>query len=153
MIGEKAPDFCLKDENNKSICLKDFIGKWIVLYFYPKDMTPGCTQEACDFTEKITDFEGLNAEIIGISPDPPERHKKFREKYQLKHVLLSDTEHKVIEKYGAWKKKKMYGKEYYGVERSTFIINPEGKVAYEWRKVKVKGHVEEVKKKLKELQE
>jgi len=150
-IGDKAPDFCALDENGKENCLKDFKGKWVVLYFYPKDNTPGCTREAQDFTEKFEEFEKLNAVVVGISPDSVESHKKFKEKKNLKVILLSDPERKVIESYDVWKLKKMCGREYYGVVRTTYLIDPEGKVAYVWKNVRVKGHVDAVKKKLEEL--
>ncbi|GAB6076927.1 thioredoxin-dependent thiol peroxidase [Desulfurobacterium crinifex] len=150
-IGDKAPDFCAPDESGKEICLKDFEGKWVVLYFYPKDNTPGCTREAQDFTEKLEEFEKLNAVVVGISPDSVESHKKFKEKKNLKVILLSDPERKVIESYDVWKLKKMCGREYYGVVRTTYLIDPEGKIAYVWKNVRVKGHVDAVKKKLEEL--
>lgn len=150
-IGDKAPDFCAPDENGKEICLKDFEGKWVVLYFYPKDNTPGCTREAQDFTEKLEEFEKLNAVVVGISPDSVESHKKFKEKKNLKVILLSDPERKVIESHDVWKLKKMCGREYYGVVRTTYLIDPEGKIAYVWKNVRVKGHVDAVKKKLEEL--
>ena len=149
----KVKDFCLPDENGEKICLKDFEGKWIILYFYPRDSTSGCTKEAIDFSEHIDDFKKMNAVVIGISPDSQQSHKKFIEKYNLKIILLSDEEHKVLQKYGVWQLKKMYGREYYGVVRSTFLINPDGKIVHEWRKVKVKGHVEEVLQKLKEVRQ
>ena len=123
----------------------------MVLYFYPKDNTPGCTREAQDFTENLEEFEKLNAVVIGISPDSVESHKKFRKKKNLKVILLSDSEHKVIESYDAWKLKKTRGREYYGVVRTTYLIDPEGKIAYVWKNVRVKGHVDAVKKKLEEL--
>ncbi|RLF50282.1 MAG: peroxiredoxin [Thermoplasmata archaeon] len=147
----KAPQFCLPDENGDEICLKDFRGKWIVLYFYPRDNTTGCTKEARDFSEYIEEFEKLNAVVIGISPDSIESHKKFKEKHGLKVILLSDEGKDVLKKYGVWKLKKMYGRSYYGVVRSTFLIDPDGNIAYEWKRVKVKGHVEDVLKKLKEV--
>jgi len=150
-VGQKAPNFCLKNQDEVEICLKDLIGKWIVLYFYPKDNTPGCTTEACDFTNYLKDFEELDAVILGVSPDSCESHRKFIEKKDLKITLLCDEEKKVLKEYGAWGKKKMYGKEYEGVIRSTFLIDPEGKIAYIWPKVRVKGHVQKVKEKLKEL--
>ena len=150
--GSKAADFCLPDENKKEVCLKQFKNSWVVLYFYPKDNTSGCTLEAIDFSEYLTKFKSLNTQIIGISPDSPESHCKFREKHNLKIRLLSDKEHTVIEKYGAWVLKMNYGREYYGVQRSTFIINPDGMVDFVWPKVKVKGHVEDVLAKVKELQ-
>ncbi len=150
-IGEKAPEFCLPNQDGEEVCLNNYKGKWVVLYFYPKDNTSGCTREAKDFTEHLHDFEKLGAVVLGVSPDSVESHKKFREKHSLKVTLLSDPEHKVLEAYGAWGLKKRYGKEYYGVIRSTFIIDPEGKIAYRWYNVRVNGHVEKVKEKLKEL--
>ncbi len=150
-IGSPAIDFCLPDKDENEVCLKDFKGKWIVLYFYPKDNTSGCTREAKDFTALLNEFEKHNATIIGISPDPPKRHISFIIKHELKVLLLSDTDHKVLEQYGVWQLKKMYGREYYGIVRSTFLIDPEGKIAYIWRKVRVKGHAEAVLQKLIEL--
>jgi len=147
----KAPEFCLPNQDETEICLRDLAGKWIILYFYPKDNTPGCTTEACDFTENLEWFEDEDAVILGVSPDSPKKHRNFIEKKDLKITLLSDENKDVIKAYSAWGKKKMYGKEYEGVIRSTFIINPEGEIVAEWKKVKVKGHVEEVKEKLKEL--
>jgi peroxiredoxin Q/BCP len=152
-IGNKAPKFCLPDADENSVCLKNFKGKWIILYFYPKDNTSGCTKEAIGFTEKKEEFENLGAVILGVSPDSSKSHRNFREKKELTITLLSDPEHKVLEAYGAWQLKKMYGREYMGVVRSTYLIDPEGKNAYIWPKVKVKGHVEDVLEKLKELRE
>jgi len=148
----KAPEFCLPNQDETEICLRDLAGKWIILYFYPKDNTPGCTTEACDFTEAIEEFEDLDAVILGVSPDSPKKHRNFIEKKNLKITLLSDENKDVIKAYGAWGKKKMYGKEYEGVIRSTFIISPDGEIVAEWKNVRVKGHVEKVKQKLKELQ-
>ncbi|HZG72268.1 MAG TPA: thioredoxin-dependent thiol peroxidase [Chondromyces sp.] len=142
-IGEQAPDFTLLANNGEEVTLSDFRGKNIVLYFYPKDMTPGCTTQACDFRDQQEKFASLNTVILGISKDPVEKHKKFIEKYNLPFLLLSDPEHQACELYGVWKLKKNFGKEYMGIERSTFVINAEGKLVKEWRKVKVKGHVEE----------
>ncbi|MHA1347079.1 MAG: thioredoxin-dependent thiol peroxidase [Candidatus Heimdallarchaeaceae archaeon] len=150
--GDLAPQFCLPNEENISVCIEEFKGKWIVLYFYPKDNTPGCTTEACDFTASFDDFSNINATIIGISPDSPERHQKFIKKHVLKHVLLSDIEREVLQLYGAWREKSMYGKSFLGVIRSTFLIDPEGKIAKIWPKVKVKGHADEVKGILESLQ-
>lgn len=150
-MNKKASNFTLLDQNGKEVSLSNFEGKWIILYFYPKDMTSGCTKEAVAFSEKIEEFRKRNAEIIGISKDSVESHKKFSEKYDLKITLLSDPEAKVIKEYGAWGKKKMYGKETEGTIRSTFIISPSGEIVHEWRNVKVDGHVEEVLKKLDEL--
>jgi peroxiredoxin Q/BCP len=147
----KAPEFCLPNQDETEICLRDLAGKWVILYFYPKDNTPGCTTEACDFTENLDWFEDEDAIILGVSPDSPKKHRNFIEKKDLKITLLSDEDKEVLKAYGAWGLKKMYGKEYEGVIRSTFIINPEGEIVAEWKKVKVKGHVEAVKEKLKEL--
>ncbi len=145
-----APDFCLPDHSGKEHCLRDYAGKWVVLYFYPKDNTSGCTREAKEFTEMKEEFEKLGAVIIGVSKDSPKSHAKFIEKHNLGILLLSDENHEVIEKYGAWGKKKNYGREYYGTVRSTFLIDPEGKIVKEWRKVRVAGHVEKVLNALKE---
>jgi peroxiredoxin Q/BCP len=143
-IGEKAPDFCLKDQDEKDICLKDFKDKWLVLYFYPKDNTSGCTLEAVSFTKMKSVFNEKNAVIFGISPDSPKSHCTFRDKHGLGITLLSDPDHSVLEDYGVWVLKKMYGREFYGVQRSTFLIDPAGIVRKIWEKVKVKGHAEEV---------
>ncbi len=151
MEGEIAPEFCLPDSDGKEHCLRDFRGKWVVLYFYPKDNTSGCTKEAIGFTEKKDKFEKLGAVIIGISKDSQQSHRKFIEKRGLKILLLSDENHEIIEKYGAWGKKKLYGKEHWGTVRSTFLIDPEGKIVKEWRKVKVNGHVDEVLETLKSM--
>ncbi len=150
-VGDKAPDFCLPDKDGNEVCLKDFRGKWVVLYFYPKDNTSGCTKEAIDFTEHLDEFASLNAVVLGVSKDSVKSHKNFAEKHGLKVTLLSDPEHKVIEQYGAWKLKKRYGREYYGTQRSTFLIDPDGVIRHIWPNVRVKGHVEAVLEKLKEL--
>jgi thioredoxin-dependent peroxiredoxin len=151
-IGDIAPSFSLPDKDNNTVSLSNFKNKWIILYFYPKDNTPGCTTEACDFSVNIADFQNLNAVVIGISPDTPDSHKKFIEKYSLKLTLLSDQNHDILEKYDAWQLKKNYGKEYMGVLRSTFIINPEVKIEALWYGVSVKNHINEVQEKLKEAQ-
>lgn len=143
-VGSQAPDFTLKNQDDKEVSLSDFRGKHIVLYFYPKDMTPGCTTQACDFRDQYEKFSELDTVIIGISPDPIERHQKFIDKHDLPFQLLADEDHEVAELYGVWKLKKMFGKEFYGIERSTFIIDPDGILQKEYRKVRVKGHVEEV---------
>ncbi|WP_183256528.1 thioredoxin-dependent thiol peroxidase [Anoxybacteroides tepidamans] len=142
-IGELAPDFTLPASNREMVSLSDFRGKYVMLYFYPKDMTPGCTTEACDFRDYYDQFRDLNAVILGVSTDSVERHQKFIEKYALPFLLLADEQHEAAEKYGVWKRKKNFGKEYMGIERSTFVIDEEGKLLKEWRGVKVKGHVEE----------
>ncbi|WP_394137894.1 thioredoxin-dependent thiol peroxidase [Cytobacillus oceanisediminis] len=149
-IGDLAPDFELEASNGKKIKLSDYRGKNVVLYFYPKDMTPGCTTQACDFRDQHENFAGVNAVILGVSPDPLTRHEKFIEKHGLPFLLLADEDHKTAEAYDVWKLKKNFGKEYMGIERSTFIIDQEGRLTKEWRKVKVKGHVEEALEYIKE---
>ena len=149
MIGKKAPEFCLKDSQEKEICLKDFKGKWVVVYFYPKDNTPGCTMEAQGFSMAQEEFEKENTVVFGISPDSCESHSKFIFKKDLTVTLLSDPEKKVIESYGALGKKKMFGREFTGVIRSTFLVAPDGKIVHKWPKVRVKGHVNEVLETLK----
>ncbi len=150
-INQKAPEFCLPNQDEVEICLRDLSGKWVVLYFYPKDNTPGCTTEACEFTSALPEFEDLDAVVLGVSPDSPKKHRNFIEKKDLKITLLADENKEVLESYGVWQLKKMYGREYMGVVRSTFIISPDGEIKAIWNKVKVKGHVEAVKEKLKEL--
>jgi peroxiredoxin Q/BCP len=150
-VGKKAPDFTLANQDDEKVKLSELGGGWVVLYFYPKDDTPGCTVEACDFTAGLKDFQKLDATVLGCSPDSTERHRKFIEKYKLKITLLSDPEHKVLEKYGAWGEKNMYGRVTMGVIRSTVIIDPAGKVARHWPKVKSAGHAEAVREALKEL--
>jgi peroxiredoxin Q/BCP len=151
-VGSRAPLFCLPNQDGEEVCLRDMRDKWVVLYFYPKDNTKGCTLEAIDFTMSLGEFKDAGAEVLGVSPDSVESHESFCLKHDLKITLLSDPEHDALEKYGVWKLKKMYGREYHGVERSTFIIDPEGKVAHAWRKVKVAGHIDVVKRRLAELQ-
>ena len=150
-IGDKAPAFKLKNQDGETISLSELKGKPVVLYFYPKDDTPGCTKEACNFRNEFPSFGKLNAEIIGISSDSVESHKKFAKKYNLPFNLLSDENKEVVEKYGVWKEKNMYGKKYMGIERTTFIIDSEGKIKNIFPKVKVDEHNEEVKSALKEL--
>ncbi|MFW3145452.1 MAG: peroxiredoxin [Thermoplasmatota archaeon] len=147
--GSTAPLFCLRDQNGEEVCLKDLKGKWTVLYFYPKDNTSGCTLEAKDFTCAVEDFAKEGAQIIGVSPDSEESHLKFIGKHELKLTLLSDPEKVSLEAFGVWKKKSMYGRDFMGVERSTFLIDPDGKIRREWRKVKVEGHVDDVLSELK----
>lgn len=149
-IGEKAPQFSLLSSEGKQVCLSDYLGKNVVLYFYPKDMTPGCTTEACDFRDFHKDFSDANAVILGVSPDPITRHEKFIEKYNLPFELLADENQEAAIAYGVWKLKKNFGKEYMGIERSTFVIDQNGVLVKEWRKVKVKGHVEEALSYIKE---
>jgi peroxiredoxin Q/BCP len=151
MEKKNAPPFCLLNQNDESVCLEDYREKWVVLYFYPKDNSKSCTLEALSFTDNIKSFKDLDAVVIGVSPDSVKSHKNFAHKHNLDLILLSDPEHKVLNQYNVWKMKKMYGKEYMGVERSTFLINTKGQIENEWIKVRVKGHVEEVKQKLLEL--
>lgn len=157
--GDKAPDFSLQDENDKTVCLKDYSGKWLVIYFYPKDNTSGCTTEACDFTEKYNEFTELDCDVIGVSPDSISSHEKFISKFNLGITLLSDPDKTMIKSYGAWGLKKNYGKEYEGLIRSTFIVSPDSIIAAIWKNVKVHQkrkdgvlkHVDVVKEKLEEL--
>ncbi len=151
-VGVNAPEFCLPNQDEEEICLRDIKGRWIVLYFYPKDNTPGCTTEACDFTVALPNFEDLNAIVLGVSPDSAEKHRKFIEKKELKITLLADEDKSLCNAFGVWQLKKFMGKEYMGVVRSTFIIAPDGKVAAVWTKVRVKGHVDAVKEKLESFQ-
>ena len=151
-VGSKAPAFKLRDQDEKKVSLAELKGQWVVLYFYPKDDTPGCTTEACEFTDGIGDFKGLNAVVIGCSPDSPEKHRKFIAKHELGVRLLSDPDHKVMEAYGAWGEKNMYGRVTVGVIRSTVIIDPEGCIAHRWKRVKSKGHAEKVRERLEMLQ-
>lgn len=151
-IGDKAPPFSLQNQDGAEISLHDFLGSFVILYFYPKDKTPGCTTEACDFRDNLAKFSTLNAVVLGVSPDSVKSHLSFIEKESLNFTLLSDSDKKALKSYGAWGLKKMYGKEYEGVIRSTFLIDKEGKIAYIWKNVKVKGHIEEIKEKLESLQ-
>lgn len=149
-VGKKAPDFKLSDQDGNKVSLKDFKGKKVVLYFYPKDNTSGCTKEACNFRDDFPKFKKTDAVILGISPDSVSSHKKFAEKYNLPFTLLSDEGKEVVEEYGVWKEKSMYGKKYMGVERTTFIIDEEGKIKKIFNKVKVDGHNSEVIEALKD---
>lgn len=141
-IGNKAPAFTLFDADGNKHNLSDFLGKKVILYFYPKDNTSGCTKEACNFRDSLADFEAENAVILGVSPDSQKSHQNFRSKYDLPFILLSDPEKKIAEKYGVFKEKKMYGKTYMGIERSTFFIDEKGRLSEKWREVKVTSHVE-----------
>ena len=142
--GQLAPDFSLPASNGETEKLSDFRGKNVVLYFYPKDMTPGCTTQACDFRDRHQEFSDINTVVQGVSPDPISRHEKLIEKHGLPFLLLADEQNEAATAYDVWKLKKNFGKEYMGIERSTFIIDPEGKVVKEWRKVRVKEHINEV---------
>ncbi|MCK4738142.1 MAG: thioredoxin-dependent thiol peroxidase [Sulfurimonas sp.] len=152
-IDEKAPQFCLPNQDDVEICLRDLKGRWIVLYFYPKDNTPGCTTEACEFTDAQPDFNDLDAIILGVSADPTKKHRSFIEKKELGITLLSDESTDMMQEYGVWQLKKNYGKEYMGIVRTTLIINPQGVIKALWEKVRVKDHVSNVQKTLQELQE
>jgi peroxiredoxin Q/BCP len=142
--GDKAPLFVLDDENSEPVKLKDMNGKWVVLYFYPKDMTPGCTREARDFRDSIKQIKAKGALVYGVSKDSPERHQKFIKQEELNFHLLSDEDAAVCKKYGVFKKKSLYGREFMGIERTTFIIQPNGKIAKIFPKVKVDGHVDKI---------
>ena len=150
-VGETAPSFCARDTHGKEHCLEDYKGKWVVLYFYPKDSTPGCTIEAVDFTVRKAEFRAMGAEVIGVSGDSEKSHQKFTDKHDLDITLLSDPDRKIMQPYGAWSEKSMYGKTFLGIVRSTVLIDPEGRVAHHWPKVSAKGHADEVKEKLAEL--
>lgn len=150
-IGDKAPDFTLPYDSGHSLKLSSLKGRNVILYFYPKDDTPGCTTEACGFNDNLKAFEKLDAVIIGISKDSVASHQKFKKKYDLKFDLVSDEDGSVCEAYGTWMEKSMYGRKYMGIDRATFLIDGQGKIAGCWRKVKVPGHVDEVKKALAEL--
>ncbi len=149
--GSKAPAFNLPTDTGEKIALKDLKGQNVVLYFYPKDDTPGCTKEAIGFTEKLKDFKKLETVVVGVSKDTVAKHGKFRDKHNLKIVLGSDAESDVVERYGAWVEKNMYGRKYMGIDRSTFLIDGSGKIRKIWRKVKVAGHVDTVLGAIKEL--
>jgi peroxiredoxin Q/BCP len=142
--GKPAPAFALKSAEGKTIRLRDLLGKWVVLYFYPRDNTSGCTREACDFRDRHPDLAEASALVVGISPDSESSHARFAEKLGLPFLLLADPDKKVAKAYEVWKEKNMYGKKVWGIERSTFLIDPEGRVRRIWRKVKVAGHVDEV---------
>ena len=147
--GEKAPSFSLKDSNGKTVSLKDFLGKKVVLYFYPKDNTSGCIKEACDFRDAYPDFKKVNAFVLGVSADSEKSHQGFASKYNLPFTLLSDPDKEVIKKYDVWKEKSMYGKKYMGIERTTYVIDEKGKILKIFPKVKVESHIEEVLKVIK----
>ena len=151
-IAKKAPDFCLPNQDEVEICLRDLRGKWVVLYFYPKDNTPGCTTQACDFSATKKDFEDIDATIIGCSPDSPKKHQNFIQKKDLTITLLSDPSKEVLKSYGAWGMKKSFGKEAEGVIRSTFIIDPQGYIVDFYHNVKVKEHNIDILNKIKGLQ-
>lgn len=142
--GELAPDFTLPDGGGGRVTLSDLRGQKVVLYFYPKDMTPGCTQEACDFRDRYEQIQQSGAVLLGVSPDSPKRHQAFAEKHQLPFPLLADEDSAAAMAYGVWKEKSLYGRKFMGIERTTFLIDEEGRIARVWPKVKVAGHGEEV---------
>ena len=150
-VGQKAPNFSIPDQNGKTIVLEHLLNKWTVVYFYPRDDTPGCTVEAKEFTDLSEKFNEHGASIYGISPDTEAKHCKFIEKHNLSVELLADTEKVMLADYGVWQEKSMYGKTYMGVVRTTYLINPAGEIAEAWTKVKAKGHAEAVLERLVEL--
>ncbi|MGA1622514.1 MAG: thioredoxin-dependent thiol peroxidase [Synechocystis sp.] len=152
-LNSPAPTFAAPNAQGQTISLADFVDQWLVLYFYPKDNTPGCTTEAVGFSEKQPEFAQLNANIVGVSPDSAASHGKFIDKHHLTIALISDPDHTIAEAYGAWGLKKFMGKEYMGIIRSTFLIDPTGNIAKSWSNVRVKGHVEKVLETLKKLQD
>lgn len=143
-VGKKAPAFTVPAHPGGKVKLADFKGKNVVLYFYPKDDTPGCTQEACDFRDNMARLNKSDTVVLGVSPDSLKSHEKFANKHDIPFTLLADEDHAVCEKYGVWTEKSMYGKKYMGVQRATFLIDKSGKIAAVWPKVSVKGHVDEV---------
>ena len=150
-VGDKAPNFNLPTDTGGNISLKDLKGETVILYFYPKDDTPGCTKEACGFRDALPDFSKAKAKVIGVSKDPVKKHDKFKDKYDLTFPLASDEDGAVCEAYGAWVEKSMYGRKYMGIDRSTFLIDGKGVIRGIWRKVKVPGHVDEVLKAAQDL--
>jgi peroxiredoxin Q/BCP len=146
--GDKAPDFTGTDDRGQTVALKDFRGRKVVLYFYPKDNTSGCTREACDFRDSMAGLSQKGVVVLGVSPDSVSSHQKFKTKFSLPFALLSDENHAIAEAYGAWQEKSMYGRKYMGIVRSTFVIDEEGAIAEVHGKVKVKGHVEALLKSL-----
>lgn len=151
-VGDKAPNFTAPTDGGASLTLSDLHGDYVVLYFYPKDDTPGCTKEACAFRDDMSDFEKLNAKIVGVSKDTAAKHDKFKAKYDLTFPLVSDEDGAICDAYGTWVEKSMYGRKYMGIQRATFLIDPSGKIAEIWPNVKVKGHSEEIREKLASLQ-
>jgi peroxiredoxin Q/BCP len=150
-IGDKAPGFSLPDQDGKAHAMKDYVGQWVLLYFYPKDDTPGCTIEACAMRDNLPKFRKMKAVVLGVSADPVKKHAKFAEKHKLPFTLLSDEKHELIEAYGVWAKKKFMGREYMGILRNSYLIDPQGKIAKTYEGVKPKDHAEEVLADLKAL--
>ncbi|MCQ8893508.1 MAG: peroxiredoxin [Methanolinea sp.] len=153
LLGRPAPPFCLPDSLGNTVCLHAYRGKWVVLYFYPRDNTPGCTLEALSFSNALEEFAALGAQVLGVSTDPPESHQRFADRHNLSILLLSDTDHSVIEAYQSWHPKKIFGKEVMGTRRDTFLIDPDGIIAAVFRNVSPKGHEEAVKSELIKQQE
>ena len=151
LLGKKAPNFTLPDQDNLLHSLKNYLGNWVIIYFYPKDDTPGCTKEACSFRDNLPKFKKLSVPVIGISADSVSKHKKFSGKFDLNFTLLADEDKKVVASYGVWQKKKFMGREYMGIVRSSFLIDPKGKIVKVYEGVKPDTHVEEVLKDLKNL--
>lgn len=150
-VGDLAPPFSAERDGGESISSADYAGKMVVLYFYPKDDTPGCTKQGIEFSDLIEEFENTNTAVIGVSRDSVKKHDKFREKHGLKVALISDGDGSITESYGVWVEKSMYGKKFMGIERATYLINADGKIAQIWRKVKVAGHVADVLEAAKKL--
>jgi len=150
-VGAQAPEFSLKNQNNKTVALSDYRGSWLVLYFYPKDDTPGCTKQACGFTERKPHFDKLGAKVVGVSADHPEDHRMFFDKYDLEVELLSDPETTVLQTYQVWGEQEWQGKTYMGIRRETFLINPDGVVVYHWPNVRPATHAQEVRAKVAQL--
>lgn len=144
-VGAPAPAFTMMSDSGKKIRLADLKGSPVVLYFYPRDDTPGCTKEACNFRDAQPELAGLGVQVLGVSPDSVETHGKFRDKYQLNFPLLADPDHAVADQYGAWREKNLYGKKSMGIQRSTFLIDAEGKIAKVWKRVQVEGHDQQVR--------
>jgi peroxiredoxin Q/BCP len=140
--GDVAPRFTLDSDEGERVSLSDFEGRRVVLYFYPKDNTPGCTTQACDLRDEVPSFEAVDAVILGVSPDSVASHRKFKAKYGLNFTLLADTEHEVAEAYGVWQQKSMFGRKYHGIVRSTFLIGTDGRIEEVWRRVSPRGHAE-----------
>ena len=149
-VGKKAPAFTVVNQNGQTVSLDDYEGQWVVLYFYPKDDTPGCTIEACEFTSGLEQFNKLNAVVLGVSADSPESHKQFIKKFNLKFDLLADEQKKMLQAYGVWVEKERDGKKSMGISRQTFIIDPHGKIVHHWPQVTPQGHADDVAKKLRE---
>jgi peroxiredoxin Q/BCP len=150
-IGDTIPAFCLPNQDEEEICFRDIKGRWVIIYFYPKDNSTGCSTEACDFTEALPNFRDLETIVLGVSPDSPKKHRNFIEKKSLKLTLLADEDKSLCKSFGVWQQKKSFGKLYMGVVRSTYLIAPNGTLAFKWENIRVKGHVDAVKDKLKEL--